>query len=393
MELLGELLRGLGKSKELGFNVFDVMRYGDHEKLLSHVFKWLFDASSSHNLGDQFQRVFIDVISKKPPEISAKLSSKLPSDQYSVRDEVNTALPGKTKDIADLVLENDSARIVIENYITSDGHGHSYENYSRYSKEDPAKTGLVVLLCRDEDPNLLKKGWEDAVVVTYDILLKRLCEILDVDKKYQENNLEAYSFIKQMYAKFSKERIKMEDLDALSFVATMCQADQAGLYQIKQVDRAADQFATEMADTAKNYFRSGRSVLNEIKGKLYSFCKSALTDQLNKTLEENFVHNVSIRGVGLYQWSICFDIYESDNNYVKNGLLIKFGPSAWHACVEDKTWNCTHKKEELDFMCLFILRNSNSSIRQSRVRLEEVLQGLEPTDTRLHNEIVDFLKT
>lgn len=55
----------LGRSLELGFNVFDVMHHGLHEKQLSNVFRWLLNAEGTHRLGDRFGKIFVDEINKQ----------------------------------------------------------------------------------------------------------------------------------------------------------------------------------------------------------------------------------------------------------------------------------------------------------------------------------------
>lgn len=66
---------------------------------------------------------------------------------------MNTSDPQDPGDIVDLVLESKKFRVVIENYVTSDGHGHCYGRYLAYSQQGDRR-GAVVLLCRDEDRSL-----------------------------------------------------------------------------------------------------------------------------------------------------------------------------------------------------------------------------------------------
>jgi hypothetical protein len=159
-DLVTGLLPVLGRSLELGFNVFDVMHHGLHEKQISNVFRWLLDPEQTHNLGDRFLRIFIDELNR----VSAG-SEPLQHGSYLVRQEVNTSVGGAGADIADLVLESEDA-VVVENYFTSDGHGHSYSGYLAFSVRD-GKRGAVVLLCRDEDMSSQTLGWEEAAVLTY----------------------------------------------------------------------------------------------------------------------------------------------------------------------------------------------------------------------------------
>ena len=51
-QLVTRLLPVLANKPQEEFNVFDVMRYGGHERQLSDVFAWLLDAGGTHKLGD-----------------------------------------------------------------------------------------------------------------------------------------------------------------------------------------------------------------------------------------------------------------------------------------------------------------------------------------------------
>ena len=61
------LLPIVGRSLELGFNVFEVMHHGLHEKQLSNVFRWLLDAQGTHNFGGLFARIFIEEVNRTSP--------------------------------------------------------------------------------------------------------------------------------------------------------------------------------------------------------------------------------------------------------------------------------------------------------------------------------------
>ena len=134
------------------FNVFDVMHHGTHEKQISNVFGWLLDTEGTHHLGDTFLRIFIE-------EVNRGLVGREPfaAAAYLVLQEVNTSDAGDAEDIADLVLKNDDAVIVVENYFTSDGHGHSYDGYLRFSQRD-GRRGAVVLLCADRGQLAANEG-------------------------------------------------------------------------------------------------------------------------------------------------------------------------------------------------------------------------------------------
>jgi hypothetical protein len=199
-DLVTGLLPLLGRSKKAGFNVFDVMRHGSHEKQVSNFFGWLLDPEGTHELGDQGQLIFLDELRRGGAE-----EDRFADGQYVVRQEVNTAAEGLGHDIADLVLENERERIVVENYYTSDGHGHSYEGYLRFAQAGVSR-GLVVLLCHDRDSSRQSEGWEQAAVVTYASVVQEVHRRLNCDYGYQRKHPEAYSFIDQMYRKFVKDR-------------------------------------------------------------------------------------------------------------------------------------------------------------------------------------------
>lgn len=192
-DLVTALLPGLARSSKAGFNVFDVMRHGTHEKQLSNAFAWLLDAEGSHDLGDLFQTIFINAVDR-----SDAGGSGLRSGQYEVRQEVDTSSGQHGQDIADLVLKTDQHRLVVENYYTSDGHGHSHDGYLGYARRDGHR-GAVVLLCRDEDSSRQTDGWEQAAVLTYGMLLAQFRD--EIPAGYQQKHPEAYSFIDQMHRK------------------------------------------------------------------------------------------------------------------------------------------------------------------------------------------------
>ena len=151
-ELATALLPVLHRSLEAPFNVFEVMHHGTHEKQISNVFRWLLETEANHHLGDTFVRIFIE-------EVNRGLVGGEPFAPvaYLVLQEVNTSDAGGGEDIADLVLRNDDSVIVVENHFTSDGHGHSYDGYLRYSQRG-GRQGAVVLLCHDQDSFAADEG-------------------------------------------------------------------------------------------------------------------------------------------------------------------------------------------------------------------------------------------
>lgn len=385
-DLTTRLLPVLGRSLDVGFNVFDVMHHGTHEKQLSNVFRWLFEIGGTHNFEALGQQLFVEMVN-----LSRSGELALPAGPYTVRQEVNTAEVGDGWDIADLVLESDSTRIVVENYGTSDGHGHSYDRYLTFSRRD-GKLGAVVLLCAELNSTLQTDGWEKASVVTYERLLDRLVAELGQDSRYAKRNPAQHAFTTQMHRKFASGKGRMSDQEVLDFVTAMCATGEAKRYQERDRDVAAERFASDLAQQARERFGEGRELLQQLKARLQSFGSTVLRQQLDATMGAGYVEKVTARYSGIYQWSINFETSESQEPKGEAHFQIKFGPSAWSANEEDNFWTQKVNPEAADYSRLFLTRVSTREIRQSAVSLHEVLEGLSPDDTRLHDEIITLLR-
>ena len=383
------LLPVLGRSLDLGFNVFDVMHHGTHEKQISNVFRWIFEIGGTHNFESLGQRLFIDLINEE--RVTRGLEdAPLPAGPYTVRQEANTALQGHADDIADLVLENNTTAIVVENYTTSDGHGHSYNGYLTYGQRG-GKRSVVVLLCHEADRTLQTDDWQHALVVTYEQLLDRLITQLDQDRRYAVENTDQYGFISQMHRKFASGRYSVTSKDALDFVSAMCSAGEAGRYQVRDQEVAAERFASDLAQQARERFDEGRVVLQQVKRRLKSYGDTVLRRQLNATLGSEYIVGVNARYVGIYQWTINFETSGIHDRSGDGYLQIKFGPTAWHANVRDTGWNRRVDPGTVDYSRLFVTWTGPMEIRQSAVTLHEVLEGLDPNDNRLHDEFIALL--
>lgn len=385
-DLVTSLLAVLQSPTDQGFNVFNVMHHGTHEKQISNVFRWLLEPEGTHHLGDMFLRIFIDEIN----ESLAGGAAFAPA-PFLVLQEVNTAETGGVQDIADLVLSNDEATIVVENYFTSDGHGHSYDGYLRYSRRG-GRQGAVVLLCGDRDSSVQTDGWEDAPVLTYGRLIDRLHTALEGDKQYRRQHPEAYAFIGQMHRKFVKGRGRVEDHQLLGFVTAMCTTGEARRYGERLHSSAAENFANDVAEQARERFEEGRELLQRVKGRMRNFSAEVLSKQLNATLGDGAVGKVSATYAGIYQWTINFDFPDNLATFGEAGLALKFGPSAWWANEHDPRWTRTVDPGVADYSHLFVTLAKTTQVQQSDVTLREVLDGLAPTDRRLHDEIVQMIR-
>lgn len=378
------LLPLLSGVKEPRFNLFDVMHHGTHEKQLSNVFAWLLDETGTHQLGDKFQRIFINEVNHNRTE-----GDPFGYGPYVVRQEVNTAGIGDA-DIADILLESDKAVLVIENYFTSDGHVHGYDTYLGFGGLGGRDSG-VVLLCRDRDNSLLTKGWEKASVVTYGALIEQLHTEVRRDRHYQRKHPDSFSFIDQLHRKYVKGRSPMDDRQVLDFVTTMCTTGEAQRYQTKSPQVAAKQFAEDVAQAANERFLESRDLLLRIKQLLRRYGDNVLRHQLNETLGEGFVSPASVKMVGRYQWTVLFDIPDKTGYTEEAPLQLKFGPSAWWANEHDNEWVIKVDKRDVDYSHLFLTRAATREVRQSAVTLQEVLDGLSPKDHRLHDEVLNLL--
>lgn len=389
-DLIVRLLPVLGRSLETGFNVFDVMHHGSHEKQLSNVFRWIFEIGETHNFEALGQQLFVELINDESVKLG-RGSELLPSGPYTVRQEVNTAEWGDAGDIADIVLESAAAVIVVENYGTSDGHGHGYERYLKFGQRE-GKLCVVVLLCGEADSSLQVDGWEQAPVVTYERLLDRLVDKLGHELGYAESNADQFAFISQMHRRFASGKVRMSDKEVLDFVVEMCATGEAKRYQEKDRDIATERFASDLAQQARERFGEGRELLRRVKERLRSYGTAVLIQQLNGTLGEGFVKKSSSAYQGIYEWTFNLEKGETGDSFGDPGLQIKFGPSAWFANEQDSFWKKKVDPQAADYSRLFITSSSNFEIRQSSVSIAEVLEGLPSGDTRLHDEMIALLQ-
>jgi PD-(D/E)XK nuclease superfamily len=386
-QLVTRLLPVLAKKPQEEFNVFDVMRYGGHERQLSDVFAWLLDAGGTHKLGDVFLRVFIDEVNRGIPGEEPSVAHGA----YGVRQEVNTAEAGDGGDIADLILEDEETVLVVENYYTSSGHGHSYDGYLSFGERE-GKRCVVVLLCATRNSAEQSEGWDKASVVTYSRLVQRLMDHVASDDRYKRDCAAQYSFIDQMHKRFVKER-KMNDDALIDFIDAMCRTGEAGRYGWRPIEPAAVQFADELRQQAKAQFGESRELLQRAKAALKNYASEFLKGQVNEELGHEYITGVRARFQGSYEWTVNFFTAGKSEAV----LQLKFGPSAWYANEEKRgdwgsdTWEEIVPVGQADYSQLFITRN-RKAIRQSVVGLREVIEGLSPDDFRLRDEVVRFIR-
>ena len=187
----------------------------------------------------------------------------------------------------------------------------------------------------------------------------------------------------------------MEDHQVLDFVVAMCAAGQAGRYGEQPHGSAAERFANDVAEQARERFGEGRELLGRVKARLRNFSDQVLRNQLNETLGDGFVSKVSAGFRGSYEWTVSFHLpgveLPQAAQFGELPLQLKFGPSAWYANEVHSQWEATVDPEVADYSRLFLTWVKTREIRQSAVTLQEVLDGLPPDDRRLHDEIVQLL--
>lgn len=368
------------------FNVFDVMHHGTHEKQISNVFAWLLDRDQTHGLGSRFVEIFLGQLAG-----ASRGVPPLPSGEYWLRQEVNVAPEGQPADIADLVLENEQAAVVIENYFTSDGHGHNYQYYLDYARQG-GRDGRVLLLCEENDPALQTDGWQYAAVLTYAELINELFAVVSADNTYQLNHPDAYVFITQMHEKFIESKATVDDSELLDFVIAMSASGDGERYRRRPQDIQAEIFAAEIAARAEERYAQGREFLLSFKAKLRRVADDIVVPQLEETYGAGVVTEVHNRWVGAYQWAVGIELDPQRIPVPRTVLEINYGPTPEYLIRNDGEYRWKFSGDgEPDYSHLFIAGGFEKRLFQSAVTLAEVLAGLPATDRRIHDEFVVLL--
>lgn len=364
------------------FNLFRVLHHGTNEKQISNLFAWLLDPDGTHELGETFQRIFIDQINRSRPGTEAVDSSP-----YSVRQEVNTSPVDASPDIADLVLESEGTVIVVENFHVSDGHGHDYWRYRDYGARD-GKDSVVVMLCGTFTPGGLTDGWENAAVVTYTSVLGPLTTHVLADQAYMDAYPQQCFFLKQMHVHFVKGR-HVSNTELINFVSAVCESGDAGYYR-QSPDLSAVNFADMLRERALDQFTNSRDLLGRVKTDLLAYANGTLMSQVNDALGTELLTHATANYRGIYQWTV--NLHSSpDTGDNDPPLQIKFGPSAWFAVEEDADWEHASTTKS-DYTHLFLTERVTKSVVASMATMEDVLAGIAPDDHRLRDELLALVK-
>jgi hypothetical protein len=375
------LVPSLSRSLAEQFNVFRVMHHGTHEKQLSNVFAWLLRLDGTHELGDTFQQLFVGRVNRCLPD-----GCQVPNSGYRVVQEIDTSgHDGLGRDIADIVLTCTSASVVVENFESSDGHGHDYHKYLAYGAEG-GRQSVVVLLCARRESGRQSGGWEQAVVVTYAELLDDLKRHVSGDAAWRRANPKQYFFVTEMFQHFLEGPSAMSNEDRITFIKTMCATGEASRYGRRPQEVAAQEFAELVAQHAKRQFEEGRATLSQVKTALKRYAAQTLAGQVNDALQSGHVASVQARFVGQWEW--CVMLVRSDS---EQAVFLEFGPTA---VVENGI--APEPLFEPDYTKVFVTRQAADhegidQIVQTDVGLNEVLEGLSTDDARLRDGILGVL--
>ncbi|MDA1085782.1 MAG: PD-(D/E)XK nuclease family protein [Verrucomicrobia bacterium] len=381
--LVTSLVPLLSRSLAERFNVFRVMHHGTHEKQISNVFAWLLRVDGTHGFGDVFQRIFVEQVNRGLPE-----ESQLPSTGYRVEQEVDTSgHDALGKDIADVVLSCAQVSIVVENFESSDGHGHDYHRYLAHGTAG-GRQCVVVLLCARRERHRQTDGWEQALVITYADLLEPLKAHVVGDAAWRRAHPQQLFFIRQLLEHFMEGYGIMSEEERIAFIKAMCETGESARYGHRPHEGAARQFSELLAQHAERQFEEGRKTLARVKTTLKRFAAQTLVGQANSALETKEFTSVEAQCVGQWEW--CITLRRADS---KPDVFLIFGPTA---VVENG-----HSPEPLthpDYTRVFVARQASGCndgidlISQTDVGLGEVSTGMSADDTRLRDAVLAAMR-
>lgn len=330
------------------------------------------------DFGPAFQRLFVEHVNR-----SLHPQSVLPTSGYRVLQEVDTSGHDVVgKDIADIVLDGDHATIVVENYESSDGHGHHYPGYLAFGAQG-GKRSVVVLLCVRRESHRQTEGWEQAVVVTYADLLHDLRALVAAEPAWRRKCPEQLFFLEEMFRHFLEGVAAVDVEDRITFIKAMCETGEGERYGYRPQAVAAQEFANLLGQHALRQFEEGRATLSEVKSALRRYCQHALIGQANAALPKGQVVDVYARFVGQWEWCVTLERAAS-----APFLFLEFGPTA-----AAQNALAPEPLSSPDYTKVFVTRKPTRQgtidyIAQTTVGLDEVLRGLSVDDFRLRDGVL-----
>lgn len=371
--MITALIPLLARSLAERFSVFRVMHHGTHEKQLSNVFAWLLRPGGTHELGDAFQGIFVGLVNQ---QLAPNL--QLPTTGYDVAQEVDTSGADELgKDIADIVLTSPTASIVIENFGTSDGHGHDYFRYLNFGATR-GRRSVVVLLCGRHERQLQTAGWEQSAVVTYGQLIEALATHVAGDAAWRRRHPQQDFFLKELVHHFVEEPAAVSVDDNIAFIKAMCETGESGRYAQRPQRAAAEEFGNLLARHAERQFEDGRRTLLDVKRALRAHADRTLIPQVNLLLPDDHITRARTRFVGQWEW--CVELERPEGHTT---IELQFGPTIVATLQAGSA-----SLPSPDFTKIFVTRSGfEGTPVQSEVSMAEVLNGLDVNDTRLRDAV------
>lgn len=288
------------------------------------------------------------------------------------------------KDIADILLTSPTASVVIENYESSDGHGHGYHRYWAHGTKG-GRRSVVVLLCTRREHHRQTDGWEEAVVVTYAEVLQSLQEHIARDAAWRRTHQRQDFFISQLIENYEGGPGAVSDADRIAFIKAMCDTGESARYGARPQAAAAQEFADLLALHAKRQFEEGRSTLAEVKVTLKRYAERTLMPQVNAALHGGPVTSVHTPFHGQWEWCVTLGRADPWPN-----IYLEFGPTA----VSENA-RVANPVADPDYSKIFVTRQAEGDgidqIAQTDVSLAEVLAGLSENDVRLRDAALSMI--
>ncbi|HLQ81098.1 MAG TPA: hypothetical protein VK122_08400, partial [Brachybacterium sp.] len=171
--------------------------------------------------------------------------------------------------------------------------------------------------------------------------------------------------------------------DTITFLTTMCETGESARYGHRPRDVAEQEFADLVAEHARRQLADSRTVLATTKRSLREYGRTTLMDSVNAAIPKGPIEQVVTRTVGQWEWTI--ELHRAGSHPT---VFLEFGPTA---VVELQ--RIPHTVTRPDFSCLFISLQAESgsgisTIRQTDVRIAEVIEGLAADDLRLRDAVL-----
>lgn len=291
----------------------------------------------------------------------------------------------ESADIADILLSSPDAAVVVENYETSDGHGHDYRRHLALGRAGD-RDAVVVQLCHRRERPLQRDGWEQAIVITYAELLDAVRAHTTSDRAWTSRHPDQNFFLCQLFEHFVEGPAAMNTDDTLAFLTAMCETGESARYGYQPHDRAAEEFGDLIAAHARRQLSESRALMAATKRSLSIYVNAVLVEQLNRELANGPVEEVITHFSGLWTWGVGLRRGEK-----LPAVFLVFGPTAVQELDQ-----VPRKLEDPDFSQVFVdLKDpavgGASRLAHTGVSLVEVMDGLLANDVRLRDAVLAII--